>query len=148
MTIRKKSCWLMRLENYRHAISLLREAMDTMDARPLTQLEKEGVIRRFKISWECAWKLLKEYLETSGIILEAITPASTIRAAFAAKVIQEDDAWMNALDARNKISRTYNFKIFEKIITDIRAYYFARLEELYVVMVELAGLEKGRDGLK
>lgn len=55
---------------------------------------------------------------------------------------------MNALNARNKMSRTYNFKIFENIITDIRPYYFARLEELYVVMVELAGLEKDRDSLK
>lgn len=44
----------MRLEDYGHAIGLLWEAMDTMDARALTQLEKEAVIRRFKIYWECA----------------------------------------------------------------------------------------------
>lgn len=144
MTTPEKPRWLYRLENYGRAFSLLREAMEIMDSRPLTQLEKEGVIQRFEFTWELAWKLLKDYLEASGVALETITPAAVIRAGFAAKIIQEGDIWMQALDARNKMSHTYNFKIFEKIIEDIRARYFARLEELYTVMIERAVTEGGQ----
>lgn len=110
MTTPEKPRWLYRLENYGRAFSLLREAMEIMDSRPLTQLEKEGVIQRFEFTWELAWKLLKDYLEASGVALETITPAAVIRAGFAAKIIQEGDIWMQALDARNKMSHTYNFK--------------------------------------
>ncbi len=146
MTPPEKPRWFYRLENYGRAFSLLREAMTIMESRPLTQLEKEGVIQRFEFTWELAWKLMKDYLEASGVALETITPAAVIRAGFAAKIIQAGDIWMQALDARTKMAHTYNFKIFEKIIEDIRGLYFARLEELYTVMIERAVLEGGGNG--
>lgn len=133
-----KPRWIYRLDNYSRAFTLLREAMEIRQERELTQLEKEGVIQRFEYTWELAWKLLKDYLDSNGVALDTITPAAVIKAAFAAKIIENGDVWMRALDARNKMSHTYNFKTFEQTIADIQKDYLAVLDSLHLTMLEKA----------
>lgn len=130
-----KPRWIYRFDNFKRAFGLLREAIEIMQARELTQLEKEGVIQRFEYTWELAWKVLGDYLDSTGIVLATVTPAGVIRAAYAAKIISDGDIWMKALDARNKMSHTYNFTTFEKIIAEIRAEYFALLDALHMTML-------------
>ena len=43
---------------------------------------------------------------------------------------------MDALDARNKMSHTYNFQKFEEVIESIRSRYLAAMEDLYLVLLE------------
>ena len=62
-----KPRWLYRFDNYKRAFGLLREAMELIETRPLTQLEREGVIQRFEYTWELAWKLIQDYLEREGV---------------------------------------------------------------------------------
>ena len=131
-----KPRWIYRFDNYKRAFFLLREAIETMEKRELTQLEKEGVIQRFEYTWELAWKVLKDYLESEGVILDKITPASVIRSAFEANIISQGDVWMQALDARNKMSHTYNIKQFETIIDDIHQYYLELFDSLHLSMLE------------
>ncbi len=132
----EKPRWIYRFDNYKRAFTLLREAIETMEERELTQLEKEGLIQRFEYTWELAWKVLKDYLNHEGLVLDKITPASVIKAAFEAKIISNGDVWMNALDARNKMSHTYNLKKFEEVIADIRSDYLNILDDLYMSMME------------
>ena len=51
--------WHYRFDNYRRAFLLLQEAIEL--ERPLTQLEKEGIIQRFEYTMELAWKTLKDW---------------------------------------------------------------------------------------
>lgn len=132
----EKPRWIYRFDNYKRAYTLLREAVELMAERDLTQLEKEGIIQRFEYTWELAWKLLKDFLDASGVVLDTVTPASVIKSAYAAKIIDKADLWMNALDARNKMSHTYDFKTFEQIIADIRRDYLGLLDDLYFQMLE------------
>lgn len=135
---REKPRWIYRFDNYRRAFSLLRDAMDMMQARDLTQLEKEGVIQRFEYTWELAWKVLRDYLEHRGVVLSTVTPSSVIKAAVAAKIIAEGDVWMRALDARNKMAHAYSLKTFEQIIADIGTHYLAELDALHLILLEQA----------
>lgn len=121
--------WRYRFDNYRRAFTLLREAIE--QERPLTQLEKEGVIRRFNNTLELAWMALKDYLESENVVLRQITPRTVILQASEAGVIQQGEAWQNALDARNRMSRTYDFKAFERVIDDIRRSYLGAFHELH-----------------
>lgn len=139
----EKPRWVYRFDNYKRAFVLLREAIEIMDERELTQLEKEGVIQRFEYTWELAWKVLKDYLAHEGVILDKITPASVLRAAFAAKIIKDGDMWMKALDARNKMSHVYNLKKFEEVIEEIRRFYLALFDDLFFSMMENILNEKG-----
>jgi nucleotidyltransferase substrate binding protein (TIGR01987 family) len=82
-----------------------------------------------------AWKTLKDYLESQGVILDTITPASTIRAAFASKIITNGDVWLQALDTRNKMSHTYNRQQFEHAILLIESNYIKLFDELHTVLL-------------
>lgn len=131
-----KPRFFYRFENFKRAFLLLREAIEITLERETTQLEKEGIVQRFEYTWELAWKTLKDYLEHTGIILETVTPSATIKAAFAANIIQEGDVWMQALDARNLMSHVYDFKSFNKVIDDIAAKYLNILDDFYHDMLE------------
>ena len=137
--------WIYRFDNYKRAFILLREAMEIMKERDLTQLEKEGVIQRFEYTWELAWKVLKDYLDSEGVVLDKITPASVIRAAFDAKIITNGEAWMTALDARNKMAHTYDFKKFEVVIAAIQTHYLKLFDDLHFFMLEALMREETRD---
>ena len=137
--------WVYRFDNYKRAFCLLREAMEIMEERELTQLEKEGIIQRFEYTWELAWKLIRDYLQNEGVVLDKITPASVIRAAFEAKVIENGETWMKALDARNKMSHVYNLKSFEEVIAEIHSDYLAVLDDLYMSMMENSLKEQGNE---
>lgn len=121
--------WFYRFDNYRRAFSLLREALETDE--PLSQLETEGVIQRFEYTMELAWKTLKDYLESEGVVLEQITPRQVIRRAFEAGIIRQGAVWQKALDARNLMSHTYNLDTFEQVIADLQSSYLAAFKELY-----------------
>src|SRR5262249_582593 len=129
-----KPRWVYRFDNFGRGFLQLRSAMELATERPLSELEKIGVIQCFQFTWELAWKTLKDYLEASGIVLETITPAATIKAAFEAKVIADGDAWMAALETRNLMSHTYNMKTFEEALSKIKAHYVPMFEAFYLLL--------------
>lgn len=129
----EKPRWKYRFDNYKRAFTLLREAMEQ---ETLSQLEQEGVIQRFEYTMELAWKTMKDYLESQNVIFDQITPRAVIRRAFEAGLIKDGETWQNALDARNKMSHTYNFETFGKVITEIRQHYLAVLDEFYFFLLQ------------
>lgn len=138
--------WRYRLENYQKAFLLLCEAVETLRSGSITQLEKEGLIQRFAYTWELAWKLLKDYLEDSGVVLESITPKAVIRAAFAAKIISDGEDWLKALDARNRMAHIYDFQDFNSIIAAIDSDYLRLLTNLHNFMQAIDREEECRSG--
>lgn len=142
----EKPRWQHRLDNFSRAFLLLREAIEAMEERDLTQLEKEGVVQRFEYCWELAWKALKDFLEFEGVQLESTTPRSVLKAAFAMGVIDRGDDWMAALDARNKMAHVYNFRVFEQVIADIRQRYLALFDSLWTMLTERALLRSESRG--
>jgi|JI61114C2RNA_FD_contig_51_2867467_length_1244_multi_2_in_0_out_0_3 nucleotidyltransferase substrate binding protein (TIGR01987 family) len=134
----EKPRWLYRFDNFERAFLLLREVMQIIQERKLSPLEQEGVIQRFEYTWELTWKVLKDYLEYSGIVFDIIAPRSVIKEAIAAKVIDNGDIWMDALDSRNKMSHTYSYKDFEKIITSIEKNYYPELNNFYLKMLKIS----------
>ena len=122
--------WRYRLANYRRALALLREAMDKRSEVGLNQLETEGAIRRFKFTLELAWNAMKEYLEHQGVAFDQVTPRAVIRRAYEANLTEQGEAWMDALDARNKMSHTYDARMFEQIVGEIGNRYLAVMEDL------------------
>jgi nucleotidyltransferase substrate binding protein (TIGR01987 family) len=126
-----KPRWLYRFNSYKRAYKLLSKAIDLADERELSDLEEEGFIQRFEYTWELAWKLLADLLDEDGVALETRTPKSVVRAAFAAKLIADGDAWMDALDARNKMAHTYNETDFEEVVEEVRTTYFNLFSSLH-----------------
>lgn len=123
--------WEQRFRNFERGFILLRSALEERGIKEFSDLELEGLIQRFEYTFELAWKTLKDYLEYSGVVLAPITPASVIKAAFAAKVIEDGQRWMDMLKHRNLMSHTYDFAKFQEAVTAIRARYLSALDQVY-----------------
>ncbi len=129
--------WKQRLENFGQALSLLQEAFQK-NPDDMSDLEKEGVVQRFEYTFELAWKTLKDYLVYSGVTFDQITPRSVIKQAFAAKIIEDGQTWMNMLEQRNLMSHTYDSDIFEKVFNNISGHYLDAIAQVITWLREKA----------
>ena len=133
---REKKRWQYRFDNFSRAYSLLREATERNQAGELDQLAKEGLIQRFEFCMELAWKTMKDYLESQNVTFSQITPRAVLKESVAGRLISDGEGWMSALDARNKMSHTYDFTKFEIIIEDIQTRYLGCIDELHEKLSE------------
>lgn len=76
--------WVQRFQNFDQAVVLLREPI-ARDVTTLSNLEKEGTIKRFEFVVELAWKTLKDYLEHEGRLIDPVTTRNVIKEMFAAR---------------------------------------------------------------
>ncbi len=127
--------WKQRFDNFDRAFVLLREALEH-GLPALSQLEKEGTIQRFEIAFELAWKTMKDYLEENGLVVNPATPRNIIKEAFAAKLLDDGQVWIDMMLHRNLLSHTYDIKVFEEVLQTVAERYlpaFDRLHEFLLV---------------
>ena len=128
--------WLQRLSNFSKALAQLDEAMELMQLRQLSRLEKQGVIQAFEYSYELAWNTLRDFLLWQGI--EGIIGSrDTIREAFSQGLIEEGQGWMKLAD-RNRTSHTYNEETAEAILSNISQQHHILLKALERVLLARA----------
>ena len=127
--------WRQRFQNFDRAVLLLREPMER-DLATLSNLEKEGTVQRFEFVVELAWKTLKDYLEYEGQVIEPVTPRNVIKTAFAARILQDGQIWIDMLDHRNLLSHTYDERTFDQAVLAIRGRYLAAIEALHLWFVQ------------
>ena len=116
--------WHFRFENFLSTYALLENAVTRMEREMLSDLELAGTIQRFEICWELAWKSLRDYLTDTGKSLPIPSAINVFRAAFEINLIDDGDAWVAAMQARNKMSHEYDCDAFARIVSDIRTKYF------------------------
>jgi nucleotidyltransferase substrate binding protein (TIGR01987 family) len=97
----------------------------------LSQLEKEGTIQRFEIAFELAWKAMKDYLEENGLVVNPATPRNIIKEAFAAKLLNDGQVWIDMMLHRNLLSHTYDIKVFEEVLQAVAQKYLPALDRLH-----------------
>ena len=123
--------WKQRFDNFDRAFTLLRTALQSCALDDFSDLEQEGIIRRFEYSFELAWKTMKDYLENSGVALSPVTPRAVIKEAFAAKMIDDGDGWIAMMLDRNQLSHTYDMVTFRKVLVAVNENYLPILEQLH-----------------
>jgi len=110
--------WKQRFQNFEASLRELREALEKSE---FTSLERAGLIQFFEVSFELAWKTLKDMLLYEGY--DVNSPKSTLRQAFANGTITDGELWLKALDGRNMFSHTYNNELAEESIGLIKEMY-------------------------
>jgi len=121
--------WHQRFENFDKAVANLREAVD-MGVNTMSSLEKEGTVQRFEVAIELAWKTLKDYLESAGVLVEQ-TPRAVIKSAFSAGIISNGQIWIDMVALRNSLAHTYDEATFEDAVLLISDQYLVAIEELH-----------------
>ncbi len=122
--------WKQRFDNFDRAFVLLREVCER-DVDALSRLEKEGAIQRFEVAFELAWKTMKDYLEDSGVVVIPVTPRNVIKEAFAARLLDDADVWIDMMLHRNLLSHTYDIKVFEVVLQAVAERYFPAFDRLH-----------------
>ncbi len=116
--------WHQRFDNYRKALSQLNEAIEIMNAKQLSNLEKQGVIQSFEYTHELAWKTLKDFLLSRGTG-DLFGSRDVVRESFQLGLIENGEIWMEMIKSRNLTSHTYNEATADEIITLIHDHYFS-----------------------
>ncbi len=125
----KTTRWKQRFKNFEKAILLLQAAVSQNE---LSILEQAGVIQTYEITFELAWKTLKDFLESKEVIAQF--PRDVIKEAFKNKIIKAGEIWLDMLEKRNLMSHTYDEKNAGLALQLIVNSYFDELYDLYLTL--------------
>lgn len=115
--------WQQRFDNYGRALHQLTLAVELAAARPLSDLEKQGLIKGFEYTHELAWNVLKDFLEYEGIT-GIVGSRGAVREAFRRGLIADGEAWMAMIEKRNLSSHTYNPNIADTLAAEIISLFY------------------------
>ncbi len=114
--------WKQRFDNFQRALAQLTVAVRLAEQRPLSDLERQGLIQGFEFTHELAWNVLKDYLELEGI-QGLVGSRSTVREAFKRGLIVDGEAWMDMIEKRNLSSHAYDLGVAETVAQAVSAHY-------------------------
>lgn len=120
--------WKQRFNNFQRALQTLTEAVALARTRELSNLEEQGMIQGFEFTHELAWNVLKDYLEEKGMV-GIVGSKDATRLAFKNALIDDGEAWMDMIKARNLSSHTYNQETAEEIVGKVRERFYPAFEQ-------------------
>lgn len=128
--------WKQRFSNYTNALAQLASAVQLAMQRPLSDLEKQGVIQAFEFTHELAWNVMKDYFMYQGNP-NINGSRDAIREAFSKGLVSDGEGWMEMIKSRNQTSHTYNRKVADEIVEKILNSYYPLFEDFSVRMNDL-----------
>ena len=128
--------WKQRFDNFNRAFGLLQGAFENRAIDDFSDLEKEGLVQRFEYTFELAWKTMKDYLEHGGLQISPVTPKNVIKEAFAAKLIDDGQIWIDMMLDRNLLSHAYDQKKFRTALDSVKNSYLPKLEQLHQCLMQ------------
>lgn len=96
--------WIV--EDYAAALTRLGDALAEPAA---TDLIKAGCIQYFEFCFELAWKACKLLLAEQGLP-DCLSPKACLRQAYTQDWIEDEMVWLEMLEARNRMSHTYDVR--------------------------------------
>jgi nucleotidyltransferase substrate binding protein (TIGR01987 family) len=129
--------WRQRFENFQNALGELAEAVELYQHRPLSKLEKQGLVKAFEFTHELAWNVMKDYFEYQGKT-SIMGSRDATREAFHRGMIMDGENWMEMIQSRNLTSHTYNQETADKIVDDTVNIFYDLFVQLEIKLTELA----------
>jgi nucleotidyltransferase substrate binding protein (TIGR01987 family) len=116
-----------RFSSFRRAFASLVAAVGLARTRPLSDLEKQGLIQAFEFTHELAWNVMRDYFAYQGNT--AITGSrDAVREAFSKGLLEDGEGWMEMLRSRSLAPHTYNQAVADQIVARIIGSYFMLFE--------------------
>lgn len=90
-----------------------------------------GLVALYKICFEQAWKAIKEFLEDNGVVEgKTGSPKMILKTACQLGLIQHEELWLNALQARNNAADAYNQAVALDIVKAVKNSFYPMFCEL------------------
>lgn len=110
------------------AIKRLGEGIKDYETHQLDSI-RDGVIQRFEICAELAWKSTREYLIDMGYT-DINSPKSVMKTAYSDGLIDNESEWIDLLNSRNLTSHIYNEETAKVVFSKIAGTYIVLFEQL------------------
>lgn len=121
--------WKQRFSNLQLAYRRLQQAVEANRLTPGNDLIQMALIKAFEMSFELAWKTLKDYLNYNGIDVKL--PREVIKQAFANELVSDGQLWIDMLEERNLMAHIYDQARALKAVNHICQRYIHGLEEVH-----------------
>ncbi len=118
--------WKQRFQNFEKSYLLLKR---TLDIKKPSEAERGGLIQFYEMTFELAWKLLRDYLYEQGFSVNS--PREAIKQAYQSEIIENGQDWIDALEDRDLTKQIYDEETAIKVVNSIKGSYFPLLSALY-----------------
>ena len=119
--------WQQRFQNFEKALLSLNEIQGD---RVFSDIEIDGFIQRFEITFELAWKVLQDYFYEQGYT-EYKGPKKVLTKAFQDGLFEEGELWLSMLEDRNILTHVYDYNKSREVFEHIKNQYFHLLAQFY-----------------
>ena len=111
----------------------LTEAVELLQQRSLSNIERQGFVKAFEFTHELAWKVLKDYFFYQGN-MRIIGSRDATREAFQNQMIDDGDSWMDMINTRNNAVHTYDEAMVDEVIFKTSGVYYPLFVQFEKVM--------------
>ena len=125
--------WRQRWQNYTQTLLYLEQALD-IEQPDFAQ--RAGIIQFFEMTFELAWKMLKDFLEDQGYT-DLNSPRAVLKKAFEVELIADGHDWLKILRDRNLMTHTYDEATAIAVEELIRETFYPLLSALQLTMLEI-----------
>lgn len=123
-----------KLSKFSEAVKRLEEAVSDYNSYNVSSI-RDGVIQRFEFCTELAWKAAREYLIEQGYT-DINSPKAVMKQAYADNLINDEQLWIELLNARHQTSHIYDEETASDIFEKIRNKYINQFNELLSVLTK------------
>lgn len=117
---------IQRHQEYANALDRLKEALQEKESDIII----DGILHRFELTFELAWKTIKDYLEYMGFSEKTGSPREVIQSAFKQGVIENGEIWIEIMISRNSLSHLYDEKSSRDVYKKIKEVYINEFEKI------------------
>ena len=122
---------MKKYDNFCAALDNLKEIYKYEEPYDIVTLT--GLVGLYEICFEQSWKLMKAVLAEHGYEASGTgSPKTILKTAYSAGMINDEDLWTRALEARNNVTHAYNREIARAIIKMTKENFYDMFEELKV----------------
>lgn len=128
---------MKKLENFKSNLRILEKA-ENEDLS--NEFIKSGIIDKFYIQFELAWKTMKEYLKDEGVAESATgSPRRIIKEAYKICGFVNEDVWLGMLKDRNDTAHIYDKEAADRLVERILNTYIKEFQEMEAYFEERYG---------
>ena len=115
--------YMKKYDNFCAAFENLKEIYNYDE--PYDTVILTGLVGLYEICFEQSWKMMKEILASHGYEASATgSPKTILKTAFKAGMIDDENLWLEALEARTNVSHAYNREIANYIVKQAKDKFY------------------------
>ncbi len=137
----KSERWKQRLVSFEKSLNKVLEITDNIDLASLSEIERDSLIKRFELTFELSWNVLKDFLELQ-VETGLFGSRNTFQTAFRRGLIGDGEKWMQMIESLIMAAHVYDEEKAVEIAVRIYDRYIYLFKKLSKSMEDLARNEK------